>query len=267
VVVSGSFDDLRHRHVRFLHEASRLGSVRALLWSDEMVRSVTGQAPQFLEEERRYLVSSIRYVDECQLLEKRTDPDGLPEDARANVWAIDAEGFNSARKSFCRSRGIDCRVIPEARLEGTPVEEVRDQPPSGRRKVIVTGCYDWLHSGHVRFFEEAAEYGDLYVGVGHDANIRLLKGPRHPLFPQEMRRYMVGAVRHVTRAVITSGSGWLDAAPEIDALKPDVYVTNRDGDNEEKRAFCRDRGLLYVVLNRLPRQGLPARTSTSLRSF
>ena len=51
--------------------------------------------------------------------------------------------------------------------------------------MIVTGCYDWFHSGHVRFFEEVSELGDLYVVVGNDANIRLLKGEGHPLFPEQ----------------------------------------------------------------------------------
>ena len=30
-------------------------------------------------------------------------------------------------------------------------------------KVFVSGCFDVLHSGHIRIFEEAAQYGDLYV--------------------------------------------------------------------------------------------------------
>ncbi|MHB9141732.1 MAG: adenylyltransferase/cytidyltransferase family protein, partial [Paludibacter sp.] len=36
------------------------------------------------------------------------------------------------------------------------------------KKVFVSGCYDMLHSGHVAFFEEAAQHGDLYVGIGSD---------------------------------------------------------------------------------------------------
>ena len=39
------------------------------------------------------------------------------------------------------------------------------------KKVFVSGCYDLLHSGHVEFFRQAAEYGDLYVGIGSDATI------------------------------------------------------------------------------------------------
>ena len=41
-----------------------------------------------------------------------------------------------------------------------------------RKKVFVSGCYDLLHSGHVEFFRQAAEYGDLYVGIGSDATIQ-----------------------------------------------------------------------------------------------
>ena len=63
-------------------------------------------------------------------------------------------------------------------------------------------CYDWLHTGHVRFFEELAELRELYVVVGHDVNIRLLKGPGHPLYRQEERRYMVGAFATYTRPTL-----------------------------------------------------------------
>ena len=45
-----------------------------------------------------------------------------------------------------------------------------------KKKVFVSGCYDMLHSGHVAFFTEAAEWGDLYVGIGSDKTIFDLKG-------------------------------------------------------------------------------------------
>ena len=35
-----------------------------------------------------------------------------------------------------------------------------------KKKVFVSGCYDLLHSGHVEFFQQASQYGDLYVGIG-----------------------------------------------------------------------------------------------------
>jgi cytidyltransferase-like protein len=133
--------------------------------------------------------------------------------------------------------------------------------------VVVTGCFDWLHSGHIRFFLDAAAYGDLYVVVGSDENVRLLKGAGHPLRPQEERRYMVQSLSSVHRALISSGSGWMDAEPEIEAIAPDIYLVNEDGDQPEKRGFCRAHGLDYVVLQRRPHRDLPRRTSTALRGY
>ena len=137
----------------------------------------------------------------------------------------------------------------------------------GRKKIIATGCYDWFHSGHVRFTEELNALGDAYVIVGHDANIRLLKGEGHPLLSQEERRYVVGSIKFVKQALISSGSGWLDADPEIRRLKPYAYAVNEDGDKGGKREYCQEIGIEYVVLRRTPAPGLPKRSSTDLRGF
>jgi glycerol-3-phosphate cytidylyltransferase-like family protein len=119
----------------------------------------------------------------------------------------------------------------------------------------------------VRFFEEVSALGELYVVVGHDANVRLLKGEGHPLLPQEERRYLAQAVRYVKKALVSTGGGWLDAEPEIEALRPDIYAVNEDGDKPEKREYCARHGIEYVVLKRTPKQGLPRRQSTDLRGF
>ena len=69
------------------------------------------------------------------------------------------------------------------------------------------------------------------------------------------------------RELVSTGSGWMDAEPEIAALKPDLYVVNEDGDRPEKREFCRDHDLEYRVLKRTPKEGLAPRSSTVLRGF
>ena len=78
---------------------------------------------------------------------------------------------------------------------------------------------------------------------------------------------MAGSIRYVKRALVSSGSGWLDAEPEIDSIKPDIYAVNEDGDRPEKREFCDERGIEYLVLSREPKAGLPRRESTALRGF
>ena len=68
VVVTGSFDNLRSPHVRFLHEASRLGDVHLLLWPDEAVRALEGREPKFPQEERLYFLEAVRYVTSVRLI-------------------------------------------------------------------------------------------------------------------------------------------------------------------------------------------------------
>ena len=60
------------------------------------------------------------------------------------------------------------------------------------KKVFVSGCFDMLHSGHVRFLEEAASYGELHVGIGSDQTVVELKG-RYPVNTQAEREYMIKA--------------------------------------------------------------------------
>lgn len=267
VVISRSLDNLQSPDVRFLQEAARLGSVHLDLWSDALVRSATGQAPFFPEQERLFLAQSLRNVDTAALVERHPRAT-LPELAgRSATLAVPETEDDPDLRARCLALGIDYRVIGADQLAGFPPMSDSPDAPHGGKRVVVTGCFDWLHSGHVRFFLDAAALGELYVIVGSDRNVGLLKGPGHPLRGQEERRYMVGAVRCVHRSLISTGHGWMDAEPEIDAIAPHVYVVNKDGDQQEKRDFCRAHGLDYLVLERKPHANLPRRTSTELRGY
>ena len=135
---------------------------------------------------------------------------------------------------------------------------------SKQKKVFVSGCYDLLHSGHVEFFRQAAQYGDLYVGIGSDRTIEALKGHK-TLYNERERLFMVQAIRYVKEAYINQGDGFLDFLPTLDIVNPDCLVVNEDGDREEKRQLCRERGMEYIVLQRVPAAGLDARSSTNLK--
>jgi len=132
------------------------------------------------------------------------------------------------------------------------------------RKVFVSGCYDLLHSGHVEFFRQAAEYGDLYVGIGSDKTI---EGYKHhkTVYSEQERLFMVKSIRYVKDAYINQGDGILDFLPTLDIVKPDILVVNSDGGSDAKRKVCEERGIEYVVLQRDPHEGLAARSSTDLK--
>ena len=132
------------------------------------------------------------------------------------------------------------------------------------KKVFVSGCYDLLHSGHVEFFRQAAEYGDLYVGIGSDATIQDYKHHK-TVYSEQERLFMVKSIRYVKDAFINAGSGVMDFVPTLDIVKPDILVVNSDGGSSEKERICRERGIEYVVLERVPQKGLKARSSTDLK--
>jgi cytidyltransferase-like protein len=237
IILSGAFDDLRLNDFRFLEEASKRGRLRVKLWSDDAIMAATGTAPKFPVAERKYLLEAIRFVDRVDVIDDPNRDDSLPSPGRQ------PQVFSP---------------LPDP--DPVPID-----PPG--KKVLVTGCYDYFHSGHVAFFEECAAMGDLYVGVGSDATIEQLKGKGHPLFPQDQRRYIVSACRHVKHAFISTGTGWLDAEPELEKIRPQIYAVNEDGDKPAKRAYCESHGIEYRVLKRVPKKGLPARQSTALRGF
>jgi cytidyltransferase-like protein len=132
------------------------------------------------------------------------------------------------------------------------------------KKVFVSGCFDMLHSGHVEFLREAAQYGDVYVALGSDRTVFDLKG-RVPFNSEQERMFMVKSVAFVKDAFISCGSGILDFETELREMMPDYFVVNADGHIAEKRDLCHHLGIEYVILERKPYTGLDPRSTTALR--
>jgi cytidyltransferase-like protein len=269
VVTYGGFDDLRPIDFRLFDESAKLGKVYALIWSDAAIEKVTGKPPKFPQDERLYILEAIRYIHKAAIVND-VNPDALPASLKFKpaIWAVTEQNDNPAKKAYCKANRIKYQILKNDKLNRFPeYNPALVKNNSKRKKVIVTGCFDWFHSGHVRFFEEISQIGDLYVAVGSDKTIGELKGDGHPMFSQQERLFVCQSIRYVTQVLIGTGSGWLDAEPEIHRLKPDIYAVNEDGDRPEKRNFCNENRIEYVVLKRLPKPGLQRRESTILRGF
>ncbi len=133
------------------------------------------------------------------------------------------------------------------------------------KKVFVTGCFDMLHSGHVAFLKEASSFGNLYVCIGNDENVKQLKG-RYPVTNQQERQYMLGALSCVYEVRINSGYGLIDFENELQEIQPDIFIVNEDGHTPVKQHLCEQLKIEYKVLQRLPEAGLPVRSTTALRT-
>ena len=74
---------------------------------------------------------------------------------------------------------------------------------AGRSVVTTNGCFDIVHSGHIRYLYDAAELGDvLIVGVNADRTVERLKGSGRPIRNQDDRLRVVAALSMVDAAFI-----------------------------------------------------------------
>lgn len=131
-------------------------------------------------------------------------------------------------------------------------------------KVMVSGCFDALHPGHIAFLESAAHYGELHVCLGSDQNVFELKN-RKTYYNQFERAYMLNAVKWVKEVRISKGFGQLDFIAELSEISPDYFVVNGDGHSKEKQLLVESFGVQYIVLNREPKGNMPARSTTQFR--
>ena len=191
------------------------------------MRTLLGKTPRFPQKERQYLLQAIRYVKSVEQIGSLPfGPDTLPpvDGLRPDVWVVAEADDTPQKRALSAAHGLAYRVMTTKKmLPGLPTPPAEETSaighplsamglqPSTRKKVIVTGCFDWLPSWATSgFFEEVSGLGDLYIIVGHDADVRLLKEEGHPLFPADERRYMAPAIRYVRQALISTGHGWID---------------------------------------------------------
>ena len=135
-----------------------------------------------------------------------------------------------------------------------------------KKKVFVSGCFDLLHSGHIAFLKEASNYGNVYVNIGNDKNIKYLKG-KNPINSELERKFMLESIKYVKECRINKGFGIIDFSENFKELNPDIFIVNQDGDNIEKEKLCSSTNTEYIILKRIPEKTLPKRSSTNLRKI
>ncbi|MGV8074837.1 MAG: D-glycero-beta-D-manno-heptose 1-phosphate adenylyltransferase [Syntrophobacteraceae bacterium] len=95
-----------------------------------------------------------------------------------------------------------------------------------RRIVFTNGCFDLLHTGHVRYLSAAGNLGDiLIVAVNSDSSINRIKGPLRPVQSEADRSEIISALCCVDFVTIFDTP---DPLPLIELLKPNVLVKGAD---------------------------------------
>lgn len=96
----------------------------------------------------------------------------------------------------------------------------------GRKLVFTNGCFDLLHTGHVRYLQQARALGDaLVVGLNSDSSVRELKGPSRPINREYDRAEVLAGLRAVDGVVVFSDKR---ATGLIEAIQPHLYAKGGD---------------------------------------
>jgi D-beta-D-heptose 7-phosphate kinase/D-beta-D-heptose 1-phosphate adenosyltransferase len=87
-----------------------------------------------------------------------------------------------------------------------------------------------LHRGHVEYLSKAKQLGDvLIVGLNSDSSVKMIKGDKRPIVPQEDRAFILSNLSFVDYVVIFDEPTPYEL---ISKIVPDVLVKGSDWSQE-----------------------------------
>lgn len=119
------------------------------------------------------------------------------------------------------------------------------------RKVLVGGCFDLIHYGHVTFLTTAKNAGDyLIVALESDETVRRMKGDHRPIHTQSQRKEMLEALSVVDEVIaLPPLTGDASYAKLVADIHPTIVATT-EGDPivEKKRAHAEAIGAQLMII-------------------
>ena len=101
----------------------------------------------------------------------------------------------------------------------------------GKKIVLCHGCFDLMHPGHIKYFQEAKKMGDILV-VTVTPDIYVDKGPGRPVFNENIRVESIAALECVDYVAINM---WPTAEETLKLLRPHIYVKGQEFQNLEDK--------------------------------
>jgi len=124
----------------------------------------------------------------------------------------------------------------------------------GKKTVLVGGCFDIVHLGHIKFLEKAKKEGNvLIILLESDKNIRKNKGEDRPINNQKNRAEFLTKLKMVDYVVeLPEMKKDDDYLKLIKKIKPNVIAVSENDDNlEKKRKQAEKVGAKILVVSKL----------------
>lgn len=122
------------------------------------------------------------------------------------------------------------------------------------RKVLVGGCFDILHYGHIHFLKESKKLGNyLIVAIESDKRIKKLKGEKRPFHSQNQRREILESLSFVDEVIILKDEMKdLDYFELVERVRPAIIaVTEGDLMIEKKKNHAKKVGAKVIEIAKI----------------
>lgn len=120
---------------------------------------------------------------------------------------------------------LDLGIISEHKLSII----IKQRKLLGETIVLVNGCFDILHAGHIHYLEKAKTFGDrLIVAVNDDDSIKILKGKNRPINNLNERMQILSGLKAVDWVVPFGNKHEIRPGRLIATLKPDILIKSKE---------------------------------------
>lgn len=134
---------------------------------------------------------------------------------------------------------------------GKLTQLIKSLKRTGNKIVLVGGCFDVLHPGHVIFLEKAKRLGDsLIVLLESDEKVKILKGHNRPVNLQRERAQVLAALASVDYILMLPFlKNDMDYDELIAKVKPDIVAATKGSANSHHQRSAKKVGakLKYVT--------------------
>lgn len=123
-----------------------------------------------------------------------------------------------------------------------------------KKLVLVGGCFDIVHIGHLRFLKAAKNSGDLLiVALEPDKKVQTLKGKNRPINSQQERAELLAALQTVDFVILLPELKTdQDYFSLVKTIKPNILaVTENDPLADKKRQQIKLLGGKLVVIPKI----------------
>ena len=152
VFVSGCYDLLHSGHVEFFRHASQYGDLYVVIGSDNTILYYKNHKTVYSEQERLFMVKSIRYVKEAYINAGSGILDFLPtlDIVKPDILVVNSDGGSEDKRRVCEERGIEYVVLerdPHEGLEARSSTALKKSPCQLPTRLDLAGT--WIDQPYV----------------------------------------------------------------------------------------------------------------------